>query len=82
MRDQLGEAGKIEFDQEMPTLAQMRPSLYGYRRDIIPANPHSRMEISVTTTWVNMPDGECTVKGDRAVGGNPDKRVILQTSAK
>ena len=39
-----------------------------------------QQDFQVTTTWVNMPDGECTLKGDRAVGGNPDKRVILQTS--
>ena len=32
-----------------------------------------QQDFQVTTTWVNMPDGECTLKGDRAVGGNPDK---------
>ena len=39
-----------------------------------------QQDFQVTTTWVNMLDGECTLKGDRVVGGNPDKRVILQTS--
>ena len=78
----MDEASKIEFDQECPTIDQMRPSLYAFRRDIIPANPNTRMEIIITTTFVNLPSGESTVKGDRCVGGNPDKRVILQTSAK
>ena len=76
------EGAQIEFDQDFPTLEQMRPSLYGWRRDVIPANPLSRQGISVTSDWVKLPSGESTIKGDRCVDGNPDRRIILQSSAK
>ena len=41
IRDTLDEATQAEFDQEFPTLNQMRPSIYGWRRDVILTNPHT-----------------------------------------
>ena len=82
MRDTLDNVTKIEWDLQFPTLTQMRPSMYGWRRDVIPGQPRSRMEIDVTNNLTKLHTGESTIKGDRNVGGNPEKRVILQSSAK
>ena len=73
---------KVEWDLKFPTLAKMRPSMYGWRRDVIPAQPRTRMDIDITNNLTKLPSGESTIKGDRNVHGNPEKRVILQTSAK
>ena len=83
IRDQLDEASRQEWDMEFPTLQQMRPSIYKWRRDIIPANPHTRSEIVTNTSWSRMASGEGTIKGDRLVQPNdPNYRIILQSSNK
>ena len=81
IRDTLDNATTTEFDQECPTLVQMRPSIYLWRRDIIPPNPTTRLEIDVTCDWVRLPSGESTIKGNRTFGNDPNNRVILQSSS-
>ena len=82
IRDNLDEASKREFDQEMPTLQQLRPSIQRWRRDVVPPNPTTCSEIETDGVWAKLPSGENTIKGDTCVNGNPDKRILLQTSVK
>ena len=68
----MDDATRLEFDQEFPTLSQMRPTIYGWRRDVVPPNPATRSEIRTDCDWVNLDSGESTIKGNRTINEDPN----------
>ena len=74
-RDEMDDATLLEFDQELPTLSQMRPTIYGWISS-------QKSKIRTDCDWVNLDSGESTIKGNRTINQDPNRRIILQSSIK
>ena len=80
VRDTLGEGFKEEFDQLMPTQAQMNPSIYGWKRSVVPANPEAPENVDTECPFFLTDKGENICKASVYVDGDPRRRLILLTT--
>ena len=82
VRDAMDEVTKQEFDSLMPSEVSMRPSIYGWKRQVIPPNPDSVEDINLDNPYSKMDDGESIIKGDENVNGDTKRRVIFMSTDK
>ena len=80
VRDTLGEGFREEFDQLMPSRSQINPSIYAWKRSVIPPNPELPGEIDTDCPFFLSQTGENICKASIDVAGNPRRRVILLTT--
>ena len=80
VRDTLGEGFREEFDQIMPSRVQINPSIYVWKRSVIPPNPDLPGEIDTQCPFFMTQTGENICKASIDVAGNPMRRVILLTT--
>ena len=69
---------KFLFLSDVPALRDVTAGLYSRRRDFIPANPESMVDLDIDLSLFKYSeDGEMVVKGDTVING---KRIILFSS--
>ena len=82
VRDTLGEGFKEDFDQLMPTKGALNPSIYAWKRTVVPVNPDTADEITTDCPFFLTPGGENICKASINVGGDPRRRILLLTTDK
>ena len=82
MRDTLGEGFREEFDQIMPTQTTLNPSIYAWKRSVIPANPEEPVNIDTSCPFFLTSSGENICKASVDIGGDPRRRLLLLTTDK
>ena len=82
VRDNLEEGFKQDFDQLMPTKAALNPSIYAWKRLVVPTNPDTVNEIDIECPFFLTPGGENICKASINVAGDPRRRVMLLTTDK
>ena len=82
VRDNLGEGFRQEFDQLMPTQSTLNPSIYAWKRAVVPANPEEAHEIETDCPFFLRSSGENICKASIYVGGDPRRRLLLLTTEK
>ena len=80
IRDTLGEGFREEFDQFMPSKAQINPSIYAWKRSVIPPNPELPADIDTSCPFFLTQSGENICKASIDIAGNPRRRVMLLTT--
>ena len=82
VRDTLGEGFREEFDQLMPTKTSINPSIYAWKRQVVPVNPEAAVDIDIDSPFFLTSSGENICKASFDVGGDPRRRVLLFTTDK
>ena len=82
VRDNLSEADKIDFDCLMPTQSVLNASIFGWKRQVIPANPDTVEEIDITGPFFTLESGESMVKHDSFINEDRSRRLLILTSDK
>ena len=82
VRGQLGDGFRQEFDQMMPTQAQINPSIYAWKRSVIPPNPEQAADIDISCPFFLTESGENICKASFNIAGNPRRRVMILTTEK
>ena len=82
VRDNLGEGFREEFDQHMPTQVTLNPSIYAWKRSVVPANPEKAEDIDIMCPFFMTSSGENICKASVNVGGDPRRRLLLLTTDK
>ena len=80
VRETLGEGFREEFDQAMPSRVQINPSIYQWKRSVIPPNPELPADIDTNCPFFMTQSGENICKASINVAGNPRRRIILLTT--
>ena len=80
VRDTLAEGPKEEFDQMMPSRSALNPSIYAWKRLVIPPNPELPGDIDSSGPFFLTQSGENICKASIDVAGNPRRRVMLLTT--
>ena len=82
VRDTLGEGFREEFDQLMPTQTTLNPSIYAWKRSVIPPNPEEPVNIDTSCPFFLTSSGENICKASVDIGGDPRRRLLLLTTDK
>ena len=82
VRDTLGEGFREEFDQIMPNQSTLNPSIYAWKRSVIPANPEEPVNIDTSCPFFLTSSGENICKASVDIGGDPRRRLLLLTTDK
>ena len=82
VRDTMGDGFREEFDQLMPTQTTINPSIYAWKRSVIPPNPEEAANIDTTCPFFLTSSGENICKASIEVGGDPRRRLLLLTTDK
>ena len=82
VRDTLGEGFREEFDQIMPNQSTHNPSIYAWKRSVIPANPEEPVNIDTSCPFFLTSSGENICKASVDIGGDPRRRLLLLTTDK
>ena len=80
VRDTLAEGFREEFDQAMPSRTQLCPSIYAWKRQVIPTEPELAKDIDMNCPHFLTQAGENVCKATIDVAGNPRRRVMLFTT--
>ena len=78
----MNEGDREQFDQTMPTKQTIMPSIYGWKRSVLPPNPESILEIEHNNQFFTLKNGENICKYVSEVNGDPRRRVMVLTSSK
>ena len=81
IRDSLSEADKLEFDQMMPTQTTLNPSIFAWKRVLLPPNPDSVSNIDIECDIFQL-NGENISKFKEEVARNLNRIVFGFTSNK
>ena len=82
VRATLGEGFREEFDQLMPTQTTLNPSIYAWKRSVIPPNPEEPVNIDTSCPFFLTSSGENICKASVDIGGDPRRRLLLLTTDK
>ena len=74
------EGFREEFDQAMPSRTQLCPSIYAWKRLVIPTEPELAKDIDMNCPHFLTQAGENVCKATIDVAGNPRRRVMLFTT--
>ena len=66
----------------MPTQAQINPSIYAWKRSVIPPNPEQAADIDISCPFFLTESGENICKASFNIAGNPRRRVMILTTEK
>ena len=80
VRDTLGEGFRQDFDQQMPTQVTLNPSIYAWKRSVVPANPERAVDVDTECPFFLTSSGENICKASVNVAGDPRRRVMLLTT--
>ena len=66
----------------MPTQVTLNPSIYAWKRSVVPANPEKAEDIDIMCPFFMTSSGENICKASVNVGGDPRRRLLLLTTDK